>query len=320
MVSNMSSNMGSNRDSEERLQALVAPLRSDVVSGAATVAKTAAEVMRRAAIRLPAGSIEELRWGLGEAGRKVLDAQPVMAPLVLLVRSVLAAAEGAEGLEDGRHAAASAAEEFRTGLERRSSAVAEQAAEVLRGRKTVATTSSSSTVRAALLLGDDARSRTVVCFESRPMREGRALASALAEAGVQVVFAVDAAAHSLVPSCEVVLMGTDSIGDRGVVNKIGSAALAQAAARHGVPVHVLADESKILPRGFPQTVEDDRPGEEVWTPRPRMRVWNRYFEVVPMEDVTGVVTETGVLDAAGLERVRERVEFPEALRRWAEGR
>lgn len=316
----MVSNGGSKNDSEERLRALVAPLRSDVMSGAATVAKTAAEVMRRAAIRLPARSIEELRWWLGEAGLKVLDAQPVMAPLVLLVRNVLAAAAEAAGLEDGRHAAASAAEEFRTRLESRSRAVAEQAAEVLLGRRTVATTSSSSTVRAALLLGDDARSRTIVCFESRPMQEGRALARALAEAGVQVLFAVDAAAHSLVPACEVVLMGTDSIGDRGVVNKIGSAALAQAAGRHGVPVYVLADESKILPRGFPQTVDDDRPGEEVWRPQPRVRVWNRYFEVVPMEDVTGVVTETGVLDAAGLERLRQRVEFPEALRRWTEGR
>lgn len=320
MVSNGVSRGHSEGDSEGRLQALVAPLRSDVVSGAATVAKTAAEVMRRAAIRLPAGSIEELRSRLGEAGGRVLDAQPVMAPLVLLVRNVLAAAEAAGSLEEGRHAAASAAEDFRAGLDNRARAVAEQAAQVLRGRTTIATTSSSSTVRAALLLGDDARSRTIVCFESRPMREGRDLAGALAEAGVQVVFAVDAAAHSLVPSCHVVLMGTDSIGDRGVVNKIGSAALAQAAARHGVPVYVLADESKILPVGFPQTVEDDRPGEEVWAPRPRVRVWNRYFEVVPMEDVAGVVTEAGVLDAAGLERARRAIEFPEALRGWAEGR
>ena len=338
----------SDADSDGRLLALVAPLRSDVVSGAATVAKTAAEVMRRAAIRLPAGSLEELRWGLGEAAKRVLDAQPAMAPLVLLVRSVLAAAELAEGVENGRHAAASAAEEFRARLEQRSRAVSEQAAAVLRGRRTVATISQSSTVRAALLMevrggvpgdlpggvaggtpagvprgapaADDPRSRTVVCFESRPMREGRELATSLAAEGVQVTFAVDAAAASLVPSCDVVLMGTDSIGDRGVVNKIGSAALAQAAARHGVPVYVLADESKLLPHGFPQTVDDDRPGEEVWRPQPRVRVWNRYFEVVPLEDVTGVVTEAGVLDAAGLERVRARIELPEALRRWAEGR
>ncbi|HSH74262.1 MAG TPA: hypothetical protein VLA09_01045 [Longimicrobiales bacterium] len=80
-------------DTAERLDALVAPLRADVVSGAGAIAKTAAEIMRRAAIRSPAGSLEELRWVLGEASRKVLEAQPAMAPLVLLVRRVLAALE-----------------------------------------------------------------------------------------------------------------------------------------------------------------------------------------------------------------------------------
>ncbi len=307
-------------DSEERLKALVAPLRSDVLSGAATVAKTAAEVMRRAAIRIPAGSREELRWGLGEAGRMVLDAQPVMAPLVLLVRNILAAVETASGLEDGRRAAANAADEFRTELEARSRRVAEQAAAVLQNRRTVATISSSSTVRAALLLGPEARARTVVCFESRPMYEGRDLAASLAEAGVTVTFAVDAAITSLVPQCDLVLLGCDSLGDRGVVNKIGSAALAQAAARARVPLYVLADESKILPRGFPQPVDDDRPSEEVWGPRPRVRVWNRYFEIVPTGDLTGVVTESGVLRPRQLEQVRSELEFPEVLRRWAGGR
>jgi len=307
-------------DSEERLQALVAPLRSDVVSGAATVAKTAAEVMRRAAIRLPAGSLEELRWGLGEASRLVLESQPAMAPLVLLVRNVLAAVGTAARVEDGRHAAARAAEEFRAGLETRVRAVAERAVEALAGRRRVATISSSSTVLAALSVGGEARTRAVVCFESRPMREGRALAEALANEGIQVTFAVDAAVASLVPACDVVLMGSDSIGDRGVANKIGSASLALAAMEANVPVYVLADSSKILPRGFPQRVEDDRPGAEVWESPGGVSVWNRYFELLPLDHVTAVVTEWGTLSAEELEARRSRMEFPEALRRWAAAR
>jgi len=39
-----------------------------------------------------------------------------------------------------------------------------------------------------------------------------------------------------------------------VVNKIGSAMIAQAAVAAGVPVYVLADEKKILPRHFPQVL------------------------------------------------------------------
>jgi len=51
----------------------------------------AADVLRRTAIRVRAGSLEEYRRALREVSEKILDAQPVMAPLVTLVRDVLAA-------------------------------------------------------------------------------------------------------------------------------------------------------------------------------------------------------------------------------------
>ncbi|HET9947540.1 MAG TPA: hypothetical protein VFQ22_01315, partial [Longimicrobiales bacterium] len=107
------------------LDALVAPLRADVVSGAAVVARTAAEVMRRAAARLPAESVEELRWALADVSSRVLDAQPAMAPLVHLVRDVMAALEPVESVEDARAAAREAAAAFRASLEARAEAVAE---------------------------------------------------------------------------------------------------------------------------------------------------------------------------------------------------
>jgi translation initiation factor 2B subunit (eIF-2B alpha/beta/delta family) len=306
-------------DPDERVEALVAPLRADVVSGASAVARTAAEVIRRAAVRASAGSLEELRWGLGRVSRRVLDAQPSMAPLVQLVRDVLDAVDAADSVEAGRLAAANAADAFRAGLETRAEAVAASAADLLPAGGRIATVSSSSTVRAALLR--DPRSvAAVVCFEGRPMNEGRTLASQLAEGGLDVTYAVDAAMHGLIPSCDALLMGADSIGDMGVVNKIGSAGATLAAVRVGVPVYVLADETKILPRGFPQTVEDDRPGKEVWDAPRGVKVWNRYFEAMPLEHVTGVVTENAVLSPKKLERMRAGIEFPEVLRRWAAGR
>lgn len=329
-------------DTDARVDELVAPLRADTVSGAAVVAGTAAEVLRRAAVRIRAGSLEELRWGLGEVAMKVLDAQPSMAPLVRLLQDVLAAVEAADTLEGARHAAANAAEEFRTGLDERAEAIAARTGDVLPTEGMVATISSSSTVRTALLRwvreGDGPPTpdesveplavdkavhpsvRRVLCFESRPMAEGRDFAEALAREGVDVTFAVDAAAYCLLPACSAVLLGADSIGDRGVVNKIGSVALAHAADVAAVPVHVLCDETKVLPRGFPQIVEDDRPGSDVWEAPSGVTVWNRYFEVVPLDLVAGVVTEHAVLAPAEVEVMRGRMEFPRFLKRWAEGR
>jgi translation initiation factor 2B subunit (eIF-2B alpha/beta/delta family) len=305
-------------DADASIDRLVGPLRADTVSGAAVVARTAAEVLRRAAVHLSAGSIEEMRWGMGEVAMRVLDAQPSMAPLVRLLQDVLQAVEAADSVEGARLAAASAAEAFRSGLDERAAAVAEGAAQVLPAEGTVATLSSSSTVRGALLAGGV--SRRVVCFESRPLEEGRSLAESLAEHGVSVTFAVDAAIYSLVPQCDVVLFGADSLGDRGVVNKIGSAALAHAADAAGVPVYVLCDGTKILPPGFPQIVEDDRPAAEVWKAPAGVTVWNRYFEVVPLGLVTGVVTESAVLSPQEVERRRADMGFPDFLSRWAEGR
>jgi len=302
---------------DARPDPLVAPLRADTVSGAAVVARTAADVMRRAAVRVQAGSLEELRWGLGEIALQVLDTQPSMAPLVRLLHEVLAAVERSDTVEHARLAAANAAEEFRAGLDESSAAVAKRAADLLPERGMIATISSSSTVRAALVA---ARPERVLCFESRPMDEGQAFAEALAKGGLPVTYAVDAASYSLVPECAAVLLGADSIGDRGVVNKIGSAALAHAASTAGVPVHVLCDRTKVLPAGFPQSVEDDRPGGEVWKAPVGVVVWNRYFEVIPLELVTGIVTEEGTLTPRQLEATRAGIPFPDFLRRWAEGR
>ncbi len=165
-----------------------------------------------------------------------------------------------------------------------------------------------------------AQARRVLCFEGRPGSEGRALATRLAEAGLDVAYAVDAAAHRLVPACAAVLIGADSIGDRGVVNKIGSAAVAAVAAASDVPLYVASDGSKILPPGFPQQVSDRRPPHEVWDAPEGVEVWNEYFEAVPIGLVTAVVTESAVLSPPELEEARRAIDLPRGLRSWAESR
>ena len=153
------------------------------------------------------------------------------------------------------------------------------------------------------------------------MREGRSLAEALARGGVETTYAVDAAFEALVPACDMVVFGTDAVGDEGITNKIGSTSLARAAQQADIPVYVLADETKLLPRGYPQIVEDDRPGDEVWEDAVGgVDLWNRYFEVVPAELVTGLVTEEGVRTPVELREIRGRLELPAELRAWAAGR
>ncbi len=302
-----------------RLDALVAPLRADVVSGAAVVARMAAEVVRRAAGRVPAESVPELRAALAEVGILALDAQPAMAPLAALVREVLDATDGASDVDSGRIAARKACDAFREGLETRAQVVASRVSGLLPEQGDILTLSSSSTDRGALLHHAKRRQGRVIVLESRPMQEGRMMAAALARAGVPVLFAVDAAAATLVTGCGVLLLGADSVGDLGIVNKLGSLGAAQAASAAGVPVLVATDETKILPPGFPQRVADERPSEEVWRAPANVRIWNRYFEAVPLDIVSSIITESATLTPAGVEDFRRAIRVPDEIRAWAVG-
>lgn len=303
----------------QRLDALVAPLRDDVVSGASELARGAADVLRRAVeTELTPGT--DVRALVADVGRRILDAQPAMAPLVALVAEALRAATGAPAPEEARDAVRKAAEGFTAGMEARAPALAARAAELLPREGDVLTLSSSSTVLRALLHDREARQGRVVVLESRPAGEGRNTARSLAAAGVPVLFAVDAAASSMVTSCTAVLLGADSIGDRGVVNKVGSLAVALSAQRADVPVLVAADSSKILPPGFPQHLADDRPAEQVWAAPAGVTVWNRYFEGVPLDAVTWVITEGGPMRPEELERRRRGLDVPDELRAWARAR
>lgn len=303
-----------------RLDALVTPLRREVVSGASVVTRKACDVLLQAVASVEAGSLGELRGTLSRLGTLILDAQPAMAPLVALVGDTLHALEAATDLEGGRAAGRDAVSAFRRGIEERTEQAAARAATLLPADGAVLTLSSSATVLAALTRGANLSSRRVVVLESRPVLEGRRTAVALADAGIPVTLAVDAAVATLVPRCAAVLLGADSLGDLGLVNKVGSLAAAEAARRSGVPVVVAADRTKILPPGFPQPTSDDRPPEEIMHRRPGVTVWNRYFEAVPLDAVTWLATDTAVLTPSDLARYRQGILVPDEVRAWAEER
>ncbi|MBT8405136.1 MAG: hypothetical protein KJP18_14835 [Gemmatimonadetes bacterium] len=299
------------------LDALVSPLRADVVSGAAVVSRTAAEVVRRVAVHAHADSTSALRRVLDEAAGRVLDAQPSMAPVVTLLARVFAALDDDPPLDEARRRVARVAECFREELDRATAQAGRHLSDMLDAGDRVMTLSDSSTVRTGLLRAADEGALSVVCLESRPLDEGVRLAQVLSRVGVEVTVAVDAAAASLIAGCRAVVLGADSVGDAGIVNKIGSVAVARCARAEDVPVWVVTDRTKFLPAGFPQPLDDDRPGEEVGRPPGPVRVWNRYFELLPYELVDQVITDHGPTDPATLSTSRPSEPLSAELARWA---
>lgn len=91
------------------------------------------------------------------------------------------------------------------------------------------------------------RDTKVFISEGRPECEGLKVAQILAEAGMTVDCFPDDARMKMLAEVEIVLLGTDWLGERDFLNKIGSRSLADGASAMNKPVFVVAEASKMVP-------------------------------------------------------------------------
>ena len=142
----------------------------------------------------------------------------------------------------------------------------------------------------------------VFASETRPLLQGtRLTAWELARAGIPVTVLADGAVASLLASgvIDLVLVGADRIAANGdVANKIGTYAVALAAAHHGVPLYVAAPSSTLDPHtasGRDVPIEHRAAEELVGTPaRDGVSGHNPAFDITPASLVAGYITDRGV--------------------------
>jgi len=149
----------------------------------------------------------------------------------------------------------------------------------------------------------------VIADETRPLLQGaRLTAWELREAEIPYRLCVDgAAAFALARGMvDCVLVGADRIAANGdTANKIGTYGLALAAARHRVPMIVVAPESTLdlsLATGADIEIEERSPDEVtgfagVSVAPAGSGVFNPAFDVTPAELITAIVTERRLLRA-----------------------
>ncbi|MFA5861611.1 MAG: S-methyl-5-thioribose-1-phosphate isomerase [Candidatus Thermoplasmatota archaeon] len=140
-----------------------------------------------------------------------------------------------------------------------------------------------------------------IALETRPWRQGLLTAKQLHEVGIDTSFAVDSAMWTLLGEADLVLVGADSLAQNGdVVNKIGTAGLAQLAHEKKVPFHCCAETFKLHPRaatGADVPIEE-RGAVEVAKPGDLpagVHIRNPVFDVTPHALITSYVTELGCL-------------------------
>lgn len=159
-------------------------------------------------------------------------------------------------------------------------------------------------IRAAVEQGKKIK---VVANETRPFLQGaRLTAYELARDGIEVKVACDNACAHLMKKglVDKVIVGADRIAANGdAANKIGTYAVAIAAARHGVPFYVAAPFSTFdlnISSGDLIPIEDRTPDEVKYINNVSIipegvEVYNHAFDITPAELIAGIVTEKGVL-------------------------
>jgi translation initiation factor 2B subunit (eIF-2B alpha/beta/delta family) len=223
--------------------------------------------------------------------RAVCRAQPSMAPVWNAALEALASERVPDRLE-----------RFRQRVARSSDALARNAAHAFAdadgsGPLRLLTLSSSRSVEVVFNAVRRQRPIRVSCSESRPALEGRRFASRLADARVPVTCFSDAAIGHALASADAVVVGADAIGPEWFLNKSGTRMLAAAAAQQGVPVYVAATRDKFVGHavGARLVIREGAPAEIWETPPPGVDVRNPYFESTPLDVVTMVISDAGLL-------------------------
>lgn len=205
-------------------------IAGDRVRGAATLLAELLPVLDAA--------VAEGREATLEVARCVCTGQPAMASLWNICAAALAEFE-----EPGRYAQRRA--EFARSPRALTRAATMAMRDALLGEASpqLLTVSYSSSV-AAVLAALGPQRPTVVCAESLPGGEGRALAVHLVQAGVDARIVSDAQLTRELSTATAVVVGADTVAPRHWTNKAGTFGLAAAAHFAHVPVYVISGREK----------------------------------------------------------------------------
>jgi S-methyl-5-thioribose-1-phosphate isomerase/methylthioribulose-1-phosphate dehydratase len=319
------------------LEELLEAIGTLAIRGAPAIGVAGALGVAQAALR------SQTPDGLDEAA-VLADAERIVAARPTAVNLERGVRHALTRLPDGADAVVSAAVELLEDDERINRAAARRAADLIRhlcpDRKLrllthcntggLATVAWGTALGAIRELAADGVVAEVLAGETRPLLQGaRLTAWELQAAGIPHRLCVDSAGPAAIASglVDCVVVGADRVAANGdVANKIGTYALAVAAARHGVPFLVVAPESTIdtgTPDGASITIEERAASEVtkvggVQVAPEGTKVYNPAFDVTPAELVTAVVTEQRLFRPAPIPGIAAVTRALHA-RGWMEG-
>ena len=286
---------------------LIQLIEEDNIHGADWLSNAAIGVLITASLREKASSVDELHMRLWEIGVRLAATRPSMAPLANKIGYLFNELDGISELKEYRSKITEIGSDIVNSSKRNKKLIAEHLKVIAPEARSVFTYSYSGTVVEVIR---QVGYKNIVVTESRPMMEGRHLAKELGEEGFNVLLVVDGAAGMYISAADACLIGADSVQYNGsVINKVGSTLLGYAAKENDIPYYVLCDTPKfnvINYLGGSIELEEKTP-DEVSKPMKNVSIKNPYFEVVPPELITGVVTEEGLMEPLDIRQKMEHM-------------
>ncbi|MFC1787226.1 S-methyl-5-thioribose-1-phosphate isomerase [Halobacteriota archaeon] len=151
---------------------------------------------------------------------------------------------------------------------------------------------------------DSKRIKVIAC-ETRPLNQGSRITTwELLQDGIPVTLITDSMIGHVIKSGEVdnVIVGADRIVKDAVFNKIGTYTLSVVAKKHGLPFYVAAPSSTFDfdKRASDIEIEERDPSELKYFGKEQIAplevtAYNPAFDATPMENVSAIITEYGVL-------------------------
>ncbi|MGI6367768.1 MAG: hypothetical protein ACOX2L_05310 [Anaerolineae bacterium] len=261
-------------------------------------------------------ALEAYRTWLVRRGRRLIALGRERAALFRVVDGLMWAVDQTVSAADMRNRALLYLENVRERRAATQLALVEEGAEALALYSAIMVAGRDGASRSALtLLGERALAPRVYLGEGRPSLAGLTMATELAWAGVNVTLGSDMALFGWLSRVEALLLCAESISAKGVIAARGAAALAEAAYARELPVIVLAARGDLMAAEYAAGIEAAAgdPDQILSHPHERISVRNELWDTTPVEHVTRVITEDGILAGDALLQALRSVRAHPAL-------
>lgn len=272
-------------------------IQLDNTSGSTDLTKQAAEILiflvNNASVTSPSKLINLIHT----TAKELIKAQPLMASIFNLVNTTLLENIGLKNKEEIKQNVINSCQHFIQSLTLSNKIISEITVKIIKDDINIITHSYSSTLLNTLIAAKEAgKNINIICTESRPMNEGAKLAKKLGKKGIKVKLMIDAGVYSLLPEADLILVGADAISNSGLVNKIGTHGLAIAAKQYDKTFYALSSMDKILPKEYPIIFKYQKNPKEILSQSfKNVTPVNYYFDLTPLEFISGFITEKGIL-------------------------